>query len=189
MTRTKLIHSLTQNGAEEGEFIAKSLRGNVLWTLWKKGEQHYIVCYHLYKKNGDWLYERQTEDSPPTTYDCPKKYLTLAAVLCKTWREELEGEYAHKRNIKARIRQLFKRKKKGQKLQIIVKARSGYTLDFNGHLLNEAMLYVISVRPGIEGRCPRSGLRYSIPLKLVTDVALMNEERHHAKQHTTTITT
>lgn len=178
MTRTELIHSLARDGIEQGEFLSKCLRGNTLWTLWK-GEEHYVVAYQLHRTPEGWAYDRETEDTPPASFTCPRKYLDRAAVLHPKWRKELEKYQSKKKDIKAHIRALYKNKERGQILQVTITAKDGYVIKLHDYGLKDAVLYVVSVWPGIEGRFPQNGLRYKIPLRLVTDVRLKtnNHER------------
>ena len=54
--------------------------------------------------------------------------------------------------------------------------------------IENAILDIVSVRPSIEGRFPQNGLRYSIPLRLVSDMKLINlknnqdEKNFHSNQ-------
>jgi len=190
MTRTELIHSLTQPETEEGEFISKSVRGNTLWTLWKK-DSYYIVSYQLRGKgSNDWTYDREIESTPPSTCTCPKKYLTLATEVCKDWRSTCREYETKRKGSKSLIRELFENKRKEQKLQVTLTAKKGYAIRLHDYALENAILYIVSVWPGIEGRFPQNGLRYEIPLRLVTDAKLIDpEETDHGKQSQVTEST
>lgn len=177
MNRTELIHSLINN-TENGEFISKAVRGNTLWTIWKN-EDYFIIAYQLVRGSDGWTYERQDENSPPKSYHCPKNYLTMAPVVCKDWRSEVEKYATNRKSNKSLIRELFKQKRKGQKLQVTIKAKDGYAIRLHDYALEEAILYVVSVYPGIEARFPNNGLRYSLPLRLVTDIRLLESNNQN----------
>ena len=106
----------------------------------------------------------------------------MAPVICHTWRSEVEKYAANKKGKKSLIRDLFKQKRKGQKLQVTIKAKDGYVIRLHDYALEEAILYVVSVRPGIEARFPNNGLRYSLPLRLVTDIKIL-ELKHQDEIH------
>lgn len=176
MNRTELIHSLSNDNTENGAFISKAIRGNTLWTIWKD-EDYFIIAYQLMKGSDGWTYERQPEDLPPKSYTCPKNYLTMAPMVCEGWRSEVEKYEIKRKSNKTLIRELYKNKRKEQRLQVIIKAKDGYVIRLHDYALEEAILYIVSVRPGIEARFPNNGLRYSLPLRLVTDVRLL-ESKH-----------
>jgi len=179
MTRTELIHSLIQPNIEEGKFVSKAVRGNTLWTLWIK-DSYYIVGYQLISdRNNNWTSIRETEETPPSTFTCPKKYLTKASLLCDDWRSESEKYETNRKGTKPLIRELFKNKRKGQNLQVTLTAKKGYIIRLHDYALTEAIMYIVSVSPGIEGRFPQNGLRYSIPLRLISDVKLLDQEKIH----------
>ncbi len=170
MTRTQLIHSIVAS-KENGEFISKCLRGNTLWSIWKK-DDHFIICDTLVKGSDGWTYVRQDESSPPNALTCPKNYLTKAEILCKDWRRRV-SDYANKNdNALFTIRELFDSKKEGEIVQVTIRAKKGYIINLHDFALEEAMLDILSVIPFPEGRFHPNGLRYQIPLRLVSDVSL-----------------
>ena len=179
MTRTELIHSLISPEMEEGEFVSKSLRGNTLWTLWKN-DAHYIVGYQLVRQEEGWSHIRETEETPPSTLTCPKKYLTQAAILCEGWRTRCEEYTVSKNDIKSRIRDLYNKKERGTILRVKLTAKPGYIIRLHDYALEEVFLYIVSVNPGIEGRFPPNGLRYQIPLRLVTDMSILEGNPLHS---------
>ena len=148
-----------------------------------KGCEHFIVAYQLKRNEEGWFYERETEESPPSTLTCPKKFLTLAVCINEDWRNDTQNYAERKLGNKALIRALFKSKERGQKLQVTLTAKTGYVIMLHDYALKDAILYVVSVWPGIEGRFPQNGLRYSIPLRLVTDVRLVDRETKNHDRH------
>ena len=175
MNRTQLIHSLINTPSEQGEFIAKTFRGNTLWTLWNN-DTYYIIAYQLIKTPAGWDSIRQPEDASPTTCTCPEKYLALAPIVCPAWREECLKHDIKRKGNKAIIRSLFKQKTKNQSLQVTLKAKEGHGIRLHEYFMAEPILYILSVQPGIEGRFIPNGLRYYIPLRLVSDIRLIDTE-------------
>lgn len=175
MNRTELIHSLCQNETEKGQFISKSVRGNTLWTLWKD-EEYFIVAYQLLTDSNGWIPKREDESLPPTTYTCPQKYLNMSPSICEDWRNKVREYETTRKSKKEIIKELFRTKRKDQKIQITIRAKKGYVLRIHNNVLKEAVLYVVSILPGIEARFPKNGLRYSVPLRLVTDIKLLEPE-------------
>lgn len=167
---------------EEGEFISKCLRGNTLWTLWK-GTDYFIVCYNLVRDSNGWTYERQTERTPPSGLTCPKNYLTKAAILCEDWRRRSDQYERRKSLIKSTIRALYKSKERDQILQVKLKAKKGYVIRLHDFALTDAILNVVSVCPSIEGRFQPNGLRYQIPLRLVSDVSFLATGNQSCQNH------
>lgn len=77
----------SENEAGIWETIAKSLRGNHLWTVRQMTTKvdgqpfhsvRYIVLYLLAKHEGQWGYKDISEDMGPFVYDCPLKFLKMA---------------------------------------------------------------------------------------------------------------
>lgn len=170
MKRTKLIHHLI-NQTEEGDFIKKAIRGNTLWTLWRKNGELHIVCYQL-KNKGDsiWDYETEYEKTPPSSFSCPMTYLDKTSVLCKKWRKETIEYWNRSRTKKERIKNLFKISKLQKKrLKITILAKEGHALLLHNISVVEADLIVEAVSTGVEGRFLTNNRLYSVPLRLVTD--------------------
>jgi hypothetical protein len=79
------------------ECIHKSLQGNELWTLWqRKDGSRYISVFLLASKKGCLGYKEISEESGPHYYKCPLRFLEIAPVVNKKWRDKVY-EYHAKR--------------------------------------------------------------------------------------------
>lgn len=183
MNRTELIHYLCNDNVENAKFISKSLRGNTLWTIWKREDIYFIVMFHLKREENGWTYDREDESTPPSKYTCPRNYLTMANIICEDWREKVEKYVDSKKEIKSHIRDLYKKRKKGEILQVKLTAKEHHVIRLHDYALKDAILNIVSVYPGIEGRFPKNGLRYAIPLRLVSDVILTEKENEKNGEH------
>jgi hypothetical protein len=84
------------------EVLAHSLRGNVLWSvvhviakqegvlkLPAGGSTSYIGCTLLQRADSRWGYKSLDESMHPYYYSCPLRYLDMAPVQCREWRERV----------------------------------------------------------------------------------------------------
>lgn len=123
-TRTELIARRTapwENDSDEdgktvhvsGRCLARSARGNVLWTVWETTRtdktdgavievDRWIGC-DLLKREPDygWGYKDMEESMHPYYYTCPLWYLDLAPkVTCEEWRRKVrEYQEAKRRKV------------------------------------------------------------------------------------------
>ena len=86
--------------------LAHTIRGNVLWVVWKIDTPEYTKIYigcDLLKKprNEGWGHKPMDEAMHPYYYSCPLKYLKMAPVANEQWRENVKA--FHKQNRSRRI--------------------------------------------------------------------------------------
>ncbi len=180
MTRTELIHFLTGNNTDDGDCITKAVRGNTLWVLKKKVSDCFIVCYQL-TRNPDksWSYETEYESKPPTSLSCPLRYLTKTDPVCEDWRQKVREYREKKQGIKDEIRRLYKISRKEKKrLYVRLKAKPGYVIRLHKNILEEAILDIEKITPGVDGRFDGTGLLYSVPLQLVVDIFIKEDKNN-----------
>jgi len=108
-TRKQLIHERTtgwENEQTKTYSIAHCTRGNVLWAVWERHRyetdtyERFITCDLLQtQRNYGWGYKDMCESMHPYYYTCPLKYLSMAPVACKEWRDKVR-EYHMRRRIR-----------------------------------------------------------------------------------------
>ncbi|MGH8302755.1 MAG: hypothetical protein ACRET5_14950 [Steroidobacteraceae bacterium] len=112
-TRDKLIRELIrphESDRARSEVIAHSLRGNVLWSVVrvtvkqpglldpKQDESKtFIHCDLLQGSGCEWGYKPMDESMHPYYYSCPLKYLEMAPVQSRDWREGVRAYHTHRR--------------------------------------------------------------------------------------------
>jgi hypothetical protein len=90
-----------------GLCMARSLRGNVLWTVWELsrpdgGKGRFIGCDLLGRSRGrGWGYQEMEESGDPCFHSCPLAYLDLVPAANEKWRKGVR-EYHRERNTKRR---------------------------------------------------------------------------------------
>lgn len=90
-----------ENGKREhvtGQYRGSLFNGGVFWSVWKwtdksTGEvKHWITCDLIERSKHDggaWGYKPLSEAENPYYYNCPLKYLGMAPVECKEWRDKV----------------------------------------------------------------------------------------------------
>ena len=118
-TRDQLIRELTTPRKSEqirSEVIAHTLRGNVLWSVFrvtaskagvfglKEGESTtFIRCDLLKGSQGEWGYKPLDESMHPYYYSCPLAYLEMAPVRSEAWREGVRAYHRRRCTTTPRI--------------------------------------------------------------------------------------
>lgn len=115
-SRDELVRHILDEHNEPGRFeiIDHSLRGNVLYVVFRKPEQGYrfIAIYLLSgpsprsRREGDrcWGYKDMDESMRPYYYDCPERLLKQSDLQCEdavAWREACRQHRMKKRRVKA----------------------------------------------------------------------------------------
>lgn len=91
-SKEELVAELTKSEPKR-EVLASSLRGNQLWSVIKctpdEGENPTVLIHLdlLSKNDGTWGYKPMSEGMHPYYYNCPKKFLKMAPVASKEWRD------------------------------------------------------------------------------------------------------
>jgi hypothetical protein len=104
-TKAKLIFDLTQN-VPNRTLIAKSLKGNSLWTVWYNSEGKSFIgldlITHFPRDRHDksigpcWGYKALGESFEPFYYDCPLNFLKLVPCVSPDWRKKVKAFHAEK---------------------------------------------------------------------------------------------
>jgi hypothetical protein len=159
----QLCEPFTDEAGELHEIQDRFSKGNILWTVWKTEETLYLAEFNLINPEWgeQWTSEKKLETDPPKSLTCPIKYLDKTPILNDDWRQRVRGLSSEVKNTRKKIRKMFA-EKGDQRLRVVFTPDPGYYLDI-------PHLDVISSWP-VEGRYERNGKRYSVPLKLVSDV-------------------
>jgi len=165
--REALINKLRESFRDEAqnlhELDSKFSKGNTLWTVWKTGDILYLAEFTLSNPDwgGEWAYEKRLETDPPLSITCPIKYLNKTPALNDDWRQLVRARISKIKETKKKIIEMFK-EREGRKLRVVFTPDPGYYVDI-------PYLDVISFYP-LEGRYEKNGKRYSVPVKLVTEM-------------------
>jgi hypothetical protein len=108
-TKKELIRDLTRDQSRDGRvsrILKKSVRGNVLYTLYEAGPEgdtrKFIVIFLMGKHGGDtWGYKDIDESMGPYEADCPVSYLDEAdepiSDTAREWRETVRARAAKRK--------------------------------------------------------------------------------------------
>jgi len=174
-SRKQVIDFITQSFQRSDQthrMTHKKILGNTLWTLWETEPNgtRYVAEFELRKDKGknNWTFIKRLEDHPPKSVLCPRKYLISAPPLCKTWRLAVKEHNEKIKDVKGRIRKLFK-ERGDRTVRVTLKADPGSYISVHH-------LDLISVVP-LDGRYDQNGKRYSVPCNLVSDIFYLESEK------------